>query len=348
MYIIGGYAYSDQLNSTILTSCVFKYNFKSNIWSDLSESSKSTLPPIAIHRTVQVNDTLFILNGYSPDSTDTKYPQTYNSNDPIKENTINKMYKFDLLTEKWSVVNLKTNLDSAKYGDGSMRGASYNYYNGNIISYGALKYLDSKSREPYFGTLDLVTMEWHQNQIDTDTGLSNTLRLSFHQTLIIGDQLILFQSYTNQKYAVGPFVINLKDFKFQSYLNYSGHINSSEGPPVYTIIIIVLSSLVGVVLLISFIIFVIRYRKNKSKRRNNKQTKPVWAAPAKGSYRYLSGSEAFDHSQTGEIFSLENTGNLDYHIARSSFVQEDLNCLTLVRHGFDQNISSSNTTKIDP
>ncbi|KXN65823.1 hypothetical protein CONCODRAFT_12487 [Conidiobolus coronatus NRRL 28638] len=348
MYIIGGYTFSNELKINILTSCVFKYDFNSNSWSDLSEGSKSILPPIAIHRSVQVNDTLFIFNGYSPNLTDTKYPQTYSIDMPIKNNTINKTYKLDLLTEKWSVVNIKTNLDSATYGDGDMLGASYDYYNGNIISYGTLDNLNSEENDPYFGTLDLAKMEWHQNQINTDSGLDNSLILMFHRTLIIRDQLILFQGYSNQNYATGPFVINLKDFKFQSVLNYSGSLNSPEIRPVFINIIIGLGATLGCLLIIFLIIFIIRYRKNKSKHENNNQIKPLWAAPVNGKYRYISRGEIFDDGQTGEVFSLENAENLDCSEARSSFMQEDLNSLALIRRELDQKTSSNNSASIYP
>ncbi|KXN65824.1 hypothetical protein CONCODRAFT_12488 [Conidiobolus coronatus NRRL 28638] len=348
MYIIGGYVFSNELKNAILTSYVFKYDFNSNSWSDLSVGSKSILPPIAIHRSVQVNNALFIFNGLSPNGTNTRNLQVFNSNDPVKDNTVNKAYKFDLLTEKWSVVDIKTNLDSARYGDGSMLGASYNYYNGNIVSYGALDNLNSSDNDPYFGTLDLSKMEWRWNQINTDSGLDNNLKLLFHQTLIIRDQLILFQSYSNQYYATGPFVINLKEFKFQSFLDYSGSMNSSEIRPVYINVIIGLGATLGCLLIIALIIFIIRYRKNKSKHENNNQINPLWAAPVNQKHRYTPGGEIFDDGQTGELFSLENAENLDCSKARSSFMQEDLNSLTLVKQELDKKIASNNSTNIDP
>jgi hypothetical protein len=101
-------------------------------------------------------------------------------------------------------------------------------------------------------------------------------------------------------------------------------------------------------LLVLFIIFIIRYRKNKSKNSNIKQIKPLWSAPVNGKYRYLSGGENFDDSQTGDIFSLENTEDMDCRKSRSSFMEDDLNSLTMVRREFDQNIASNNRSKIIP
>ncbi|KXN65934.1 hypothetical protein CONCODRAFT_12359, partial [Conidiobolus coronatus NRRL 28638] len=76
--------------------------------------------------------------------------------------------------------------------------------------------------------------------------------------------------------------------------------------------------------------------------------KPLWSAPVNGEYRYLSKSEAFDDSQTGDIFSLENTEDIDCSKAKLSFMKDDLNNLTLVKREFDQNFSSNNSTKIGP
>lgn len=193
MYVIGGYTYSNNSNSVIMTNCVFKYDFNSNSWSDLSESSKSILPPIATHNAVQVNNTLLIINGASPEAKNTNYPQTYSIDKPIKLNPINKIYKLDLSTEKWDVIHIKTNLESSQYGDGNMPGASYNSYNNTIITYGIVNNINSDLGDPHFGTLDLISFEWRWNQIKADSGLDNSLSLSFHQSLIIRDQLLLFK-----------------------------------------------------------------------------------------------------------------------------------------------------------
>jgi hypothetical protein len=192
MYVIGGYLFSSELNSTVLTSCVFKYDFNTNSWTDLSESSNSILPPVANHKSIQINNTLFILNGISPNTTNTNYPKIYSTTKSTKVNTINKMYKFDLLSEKWTVIPLKTNLDTDTYGDGVMYGASYDYYNGNIITYGSVKAINTVRSDSHFGTLDLTNYEWRWDPIKLEYGRGSSLVLAFHQTLVIRDQLLLF------------------------------------------------------------------------------------------------------------------------------------------------------------
>jgi hypothetical protein len=192
MYVIGGYTFSRELNSTVLTNCVFKYVFNTGNWTDLSERSNSILPPIANHKSLQVDNNLFILNGVSPNIANATYPKIYSTKKSMKFNTINKMYKFDLLSEKWTVIPLKTNLDAVTYGDGLIFGASYDYYDGNIITYGSVEFINTRKPDPHFGTLSLTSYEWQWIPIKSEYSFNNTLGLGFHQTLIIRDQLILF------------------------------------------------------------------------------------------------------------------------------------------------------------
>ncbi|KXN65930.1 hypothetical protein CONCODRAFT_12354 [Conidiobolus coronatus NRRL 28638] len=345
MYIVGGYTFSSELNSRILTSCVFKYDFIMSSWSDLSEGSKSILPPIANHRSLLVNNALHILNGVSPNVTDTNYPQTYDSKKSIKLNAINKMYRFDLMTEKWTAIPIKTNLDAYIYGDGIMYGASYDQYNGNIISYGFVQSIHKNdSSEPKLGTLDLTNMEWRWNQIKTETGLDNTLSLSYHKTLVVKDQLLIFNGYTNQRKSNGTYVINLKNFKFQSNLDYSGSINSEFGSPIYKYVLIALGITLGVLLLI-FAIYILKRRRKKKLRElgNNKQFNAIWASSENVLGVYTTGDRFVDDYRRCEIFSLENNEKLDNQILRFSFMGEDLKQLTLVGTELDAEIKSINS-----
>ncbi|KXN65821.1 hypothetical protein CONCODRAFT_12485 [Conidiobolus coronatus NRRL 28638] len=345
MYVIGGYTFSKQLNSTIITSCVFKYDFSSSSWSDLSEGSKSVLPPIAAHRTVQVNNALYIINGASPNVTYTYYPQVYSAIKPIKDNAINKMYKFDLLTEKWTPISIKTNLDSSKYGDVIMSGASYDSYNGNIISYGEVEIQESALGEPHCGTLDLTSFEWRWNQVKTDSGLDNSLNLYNHKTLIIRDQLLLFGGASNQNNHNKLFAINLKDFKFVSNLDYTGKSSASDSRPLYINVIIGLGAALGCILLIAIIIFYIRYRKKKLRDiNNNRQIHAVWATSGNGTSSQALGGITIDDSHEPDIFSLDNTYTLEDPKYKSNELQEDLEHLTLVATKSDCKGKSNNST----
>jgi hypothetical protein len=364
LYIIGGFTISKEINSRVLTSCVFKYDFISKSWSDLSDGSKSILPPIAVHRAVQVNNALYIFNGVVANTSDTNYPQTSAKILTNKINTINMTYKLDLLTGKWTRISIKTNLDPTIYDEGNMFGASYDHYNGNIVSYGSIFSNDPGTDGPRFGTLDLSSYEWHWNQIKTESGLDNTLGINFHQTLVLKDQLILYLGnieilyfaylltkhigYSNQKNNYGPYVINLKDSTLKSNLNYSENNDTPDGFPVYIKVIIGLGAALGFILLITLIILYVRYRKRKTGARNNKQEiKALWAVPENQNQKYISEGGIVNVNQTNsnqsdDIFTLEINDN-DSEI-RKSFMSDELNGLTLARQELQLiNISKSST-----
>jgi hypothetical protein len=196
MYIIGGFFYSPDKETNIFTSSMFKYDFTSNSWSDLSESSNSILPPIADHQTVIVDNFLLVTNGLSPNLTTTQYPQTapYNSN-AASLNYYDKAYKFDLLNQKWSLITIKTNLDESIYRKGHvmshMHGASLNVYKGSLYAYTLIYNLKTFIHEPRLAVLDYNSWEWRWYSVDTDIGADYILQLAFHQSMIIKDQLLL-------------------------------------------------------------------------------------------------------------------------------------------------------------
>ncbi|KXN64907.1 hypothetical protein CONCODRAFT_80899 [Conidiobolus coronatus NRRL 28638] len=349
LYVIGGFTFLKDINLRVLTSCVFKYEFNSKKWIDLSEESKSILPPIAIHRAVHVDNALYIFNGVIANTSDTNYPQTSAKLLTNKINTINKTYKYDLLTRKWTAISIKTNLDPAVYEEGNMFGASYDYYDGSIISYGSVFSNNEIDNGPRLGTLDLTSYEWRWDQIKTESGLDNTLNINFHQTLVLQDQLVLFLGYSTQKSNYGPYVINLKDLMLKSNLDYSGKSNDSYDTPVYIKVIIGLGAAIGCILLIVVIIFYIRYRKRKTSAINNKQEiKALWAVPEDEKQKYITEGgivnvNQVDSNQTDDIFTLENSDNNDPEI-RKSFMPDESNTLTLVRQKLQlTDLSSSNS-----
>ncbi|KXN66263.1 hypothetical protein CONCODRAFT_11931 [Conidiobolus coronatus NRRL 28638] len=280
MYIIGGFISSPDKKTNILTSKVFKYEFNSNSWSDLSESSNSILPPISDHQTVVVDNFLLVTNGLSPNITTKKYPQTapYNSSTSIL-NYYNKAYKFDLLSESWSPVSIRTNLDENLYSNGHymshMHGASLKLYKGSLVAYTVLYNLKTNNHEPYLALLDYNNWEWHWTHVNTDTGIDNTLQLSFHQSIVINDQLLLIHGFSNQIAWKKIFVINIVQRKFSSLLNFSGSSGAGTGLPIYLIATIVLAVIV-VLLCIGIAYFQFVYKKRIEERKNKKSMKEIW------------------------------------------------------------------------
>jgi hypothetical protein len=192
LYIIGGLVYSKELNTTLITNYFFKYEFSTRRWSDLSETTKSILQPRALHRVVEVNNSLILIGGIQNNKTlDAKFEHTLPSNNETTTSDINTIYKFDLTYQKWTNVETKLNKDSNIYRNGTAVGSSFDVYKGKIISYTALANYEGEYFEPQIGILDYNTWEWEWHDVKTEVGTDNSLFLEYHNTLIINDQLIL-------------------------------------------------------------------------------------------------------------------------------------------------------------
>ncbi|KXN64601.1 hypothetical protein CONCODRAFT_14234 [Conidiobolus coronatus NRRL 28638] len=282
MYIIGGFIYSQEKKYNIITSSVFRYDFSSNSWSDLSESSNSILPPIADHQTVVVDNFILVTNGLSPNLTTTKYPQTapYNSSTSIF-NYYDKAFKFDILSQKWSSITIKTNTDSSIYRRGHimshMHGASLNLYKGSLVAYTLLFNLKTNIHDPHLGILNYYNWEWSWYRVNTDTGIDNNLQLAFHQSIIIKDQLLLIHGFTNQNTWKKLYVINLPERKLSPVLSFSESSGTGTSLPVYLIATIVLVVIV-VLLSIGIAYFQFVYKKRTKQQKDNKPMTEVWAA----------------------------------------------------------------------
>jgi hypothetical protein len=196
LYIIGGFYYSPDKETKILTSGVFTYDFSSNNWHDLSESASSILPPIADHKSVVVDNFILVTGGLSSSFTNTQYPRNsvYNNTSAVI-NYFDKAYKYDLLSQKWSQVTIKTNLNESLYKSGNtmshMQGASLNLYKGSLVTYTLLFNLNTESFDPRLGVLDYNNWEWNWYEVKTESGGENNLKLGFCQAHVIKDQLIL-------------------------------------------------------------------------------------------------------------------------------------------------------------
>ncbi|KXN67056.1 hypothetical protein CONCODRAFT_10949 [Conidiobolus coronatus NRRL 28638] len=283
LYVIGGLLYSKELKTQLITNYQFKYEFKTNTWSDLSQNTKSILQPVAYHKVIQADNSLILISGatqnYTKNGNFTNTVPTDNSTHIM----ISDIYKFDLSTEKWSLVNAKLNLGEEQYGRGQAEGLSLDIYNEKLISYMALKDMSSGQYNPKLATLDYKAKDWGWTWLDVnnDAGTDNSLALYDHHTLIINDQLLLFHGNSNQEKGNKMYAIDLKTNKFQGFANISGKYGQSVGSglPTWEIILIVVICVVGVIIVLGALWFYFRYKKQiKPVEKNNQKMQEVWAA----------------------------------------------------------------------
>jgi hypothetical protein len=194
LHIIGGLKYIKEKNNTIITNYHFRYEFNSGKWKDLSDKSRSKLPPVAYHKVVQADNSLILLSGLSQN-----YTKNGNFTETVPLNNatfirISDIYKFDLSTQEWNEVNAKLNLDADIYERGLAVEPSLDIYDGKLLSYMSLKDFTISDYVPKLATLDFRAKEWEWKWIElkNDGGTDNSLSLIEHQSLVINDQLILF------------------------------------------------------------------------------------------------------------------------------------------------------------
>ncbi|KXN66264.1 hypothetical protein CONCODRAFT_11932 [Conidiobolus coronatus NRRL 28638] len=284
LYVIGGFIYDSDINNQMLTNYFFKFDFKAEVWTDLSSLTKSILPPIANHQTIVVNNEyLLVANGLS--SKDEELSPIALTNENTAHNFAEKLYKFDLTELKWSTVHTKQNLNEDDYEGGNIYGASLDYYNGKVISYAALHNAKLNQNEPRIALLDLKTWEWEWITVNLDVGIDNSLVLMFHQTLLVSDQLVLIHGISNQKTDRRIFVIDLKDYKFKSTLNYSGNYGQPPKMPTYIIIIIsVVCALAVVIIMIGVWLYLRNKNSVLSNNKSDIQMQEVWSGPSPNQY----------------------------------------------------------------
>jgi hypothetical protein len=192
LYILGGLVYSKELKGEMISNYFFKYEFYTRIWSDLSETTKSIVPPRAYHTIVEADNSLLLFGGVQDNEVIKRNDDcSLMDKENINFGNLSTIYKYDLNNKNWSVVQAKLNKDPNAYWNGTAAGASFNLYKDKIVSYTAFIDKENTLVEPQLGVLDYKTWEWKWNNVKTEIGTDNSLILSFHKTIIINDQLIL-------------------------------------------------------------------------------------------------------------------------------------------------------------
>ncbi|KXN67064.1 hypothetical protein CONCODRAFT_10958 [Conidiobolus coronatus NRRL 28638] len=324
LHIIGGLIHSIEKKEGIITNYHFRYDFNSGKWDNLSDKSKSKLQPVAYHRVVQADNSLILLGGLSQNYTKNgNFTETVPSNNATYVR-ISDVYKFDLTSETWTLVNAKLNLDSELYERGLADGLSLNVYNGKLLSYMALKNYQTVDYSPKLGALDFRAKDWEWTWIDVknDGGTDNSLALVDHQSLVINDQLILFHGMTNQKAFNKVYNINLKTNKLQSFVDISGKYGQGTGSslPTWAIILISVICVVVVILILVALWFYFRYKKQvKPNEKNGQKMQDIWAASdveasrnKKGNTTVTFGNTASSPGQTNTALSEEAMMGYDY------------------------------------
>ncbi|KXN67062.1 hypothetical protein CONCODRAFT_10956 [Conidiobolus coronatus NRRL 28638] len=275
--------FPERKKETLITNCQFKYEFKTDTWSDISHRTKSKLPPIAYHRVVQAENSLIIVGGNR-----LKNIKNNNFNDTVStedtdRSSLADIYKFDLSTEEWSLEKAKLNLNETLYKGGKADGLSLDIYNEKLITYASLMNAETEMYNPMIGTLDYKAKEWEWTWIEVKNagGTDNNLNLMFHHTLVINDQLLMFHGFSNQANSDKQmYSIDLKTNNLIGTVNISGNNEKSTDSRLLTWAIILISVICAVVFILILVSlwFYLRYKKRiKSNEKNSQKMQDVWA-----------------------------------------------------------------------
>jgi hypothetical protein len=104
---------------------------------------------------------------------------------------IDRIYKFDLQSNKWSGLDVDINMSNSSYPSKILYGRSLSAYNGKILAYAQVATIDNQNTKPVIGLLDLNKLQWSwNNSIANNGNFQGTYPLA-PESIIINDQLLL-------------------------------------------------------------------------------------------------------------------------------------------------------------
>ncbi|KXN69987.1 hypothetical protein CONCODRAFT_71043 [Conidiobolus coronatus NRRL 28638] len=263
LYIIGGFIYPEKFNQPVLSNQIFKYDLSRKKWDDLSYLTKGQLPPIAGHKAVMIDDrNLLIMGGLSPAFDDFE-PSSNNT----KLNSLEKIWQLDTSTLQFKPIHTKFTVNSRENIACERLGFSTNSKDKKVYIFGGIYYKDGEYKsEDQVGVLDYDTSTWDWKKFDNPSNIQFNHKIINHDSIIIGDQLLIIHGKSVDDKWGSLLNLNLKTMKLERELNYSGKLQTDKGfqLPTWALILIILIAVIIVLSIILF--FVIRYRKKKSKK----------------------------------------------------------------------------------
>jgi hypothetical protein len=106
-------------------------------------------------------------------------------------NNIDRIYKFDLQSNKWSGLDVDINMSNSSYPSKILYGRSLSVYNGTILAYAQVATIDNQKTKPVIGSLDLNKLQWSWNSSISNTEIFQGVYPIAPESIIINDQLLL-------------------------------------------------------------------------------------------------------------------------------------------------------------
>jgi hypothetical protein len=200
IYLFGGIARIEFFDNIFVTNSFFKYETKTNKWTDLSFISKNERNS-AFHKAVNVDDKyIYMLGGIYIFSDYVEKPKMKN-NYTMFYNNFQTIRRYNLAKKEFEFLNtsssgsLPIDLLAGRYG------FSATYHKGRIYVYGGFQTEDTKlnngtilTKETitgYLGILDMETRIWEWFQPKEPNGENSNRKIAFHDSIIWNNQLLL-------------------------------------------------------------------------------------------------------------------------------------------------------------
>ncbi|KXN67330.1 hypothetical protein CONCODRAFT_19696 [Conidiobolus coronatus NRRL 28638] len=300
LYTTGGVIYSKSKNAYISSNSIFKYNFNTREWKDLSSDVKGKLKPVYSHSNVVMDSRYLLLIGGKVAKDQTKDSTlSIKENDLFKVNSIYNLTKFDTVTNNLESITVKSSMFDSSVPSLQLTDFSANFYNRKVYALGGMAISNEKQtpeRNSKIGTLGFNDNQWSWSPINDEAGNIYNSPVEAKSSMLFNDQIILTSGKGIEKDSDGFQVFNLITQKMQSTLkftksdNNSNQTNGQSGLPGYAIALIAVGS---TVLLLIFVFFAyIRYKRNKESSLNydnesNESMEAIFSNPEDPSMEYI-------------------------------------------------------------
>jgi hypothetical protein len=191
LYVLGGIIYSTKLNATAITNYFYQYNFNTKNWTDLSSLTNNIFPPTSNHKTLQVGNSLIAIPATVSSVNSSTIPQYTAYKYCSMTSNIDRIYKFDLQSNKWAGLDVDINMSNSSYPSKILYSRSLSVYKGKILVFAEVSIASGQDLKPVIGLLDLDKLKWSWNSSIANTEIFQGAYSISPESIIINDQLLL-------------------------------------------------------------------------------------------------------------------------------------------------------------
>jgi hypothetical protein len=195
LYTTGGVIYLKSKNEYMSSNSVFKYNFNTKEWKDLSPDVKGKLNPLYSHTNVVMDNRYLLLIGGKVAKDHTKDSSlNIKEKDLFKVNSVYNLTKFDTITNNLESIAVNSDLFNSSVLSLQLTDFSAIFYNNQVYALGGQVIGSQKQIIEYsskLGTLSFRENRWSWSPISDDAGNNYNSPIEAESSILFNDQIIL-------------------------------------------------------------------------------------------------------------------------------------------------------------